>query len=100
MTVVPARMPVAPPSTGDRLPGGPPCQRSSPVTAGDARRFTGRQRAALYLAGGGVCTRCGAQLAPGWHGDHQLAFTAGGATDVVNGLALCPGCNTALGAHA
>ncbi|SDY62351.1 Superfamily II DNA or RNA helicase [Geodermatophilus africanus] len=69
------------------------------MTAGDVRRFTGRQRAALYLAGGGACTRCGAALTPGWHGDHQLAFTAGGATDVVNGLALCPGCNTALGAH-
>jgi superfamily II DNA or RNA helicase len=65
----------------------------------DPRSFSGAQRAALYLAADGRCESCGAPLEPGWHGDHQLAFTAGGATDVVNGAALCPGCNTALGAR-
>ena len=69
------------------------------MTAGDARRFTGQERAALFLAGDGACARCGAALQPGWHADHQLAFTAGGPTDVVNGAALCPACNRTLGAH-
>jgi superfamily II DNA or RNA helicase len=69
------------------------------VTAGDSRRFTGQERAALYLAGDGICARCGDALQPGWHADHQLAFTAGGPTDVVNGAALCPACNATLGAH-
>ncbi len=59
----------------------------------DRRSFSGTKRAALYLAADGRCERCGAPLEPGWHGDHQLAFAAGGTTDTVNGAALCPTCN-------
>jgi 5-methylcytosine-specific restriction endonuclease McrA len=62
------------------------------------RRFTSRQRAALYLAAEGVCPNCGADLDLDFHGDHRLAWSRGGATDVTNGDALCPGCNLSKGA--
>ena len=66
----------------------------------DSRRsFTSSQRAALFLAADGLCTVCGAELAPGWHADHTDPWSAGGATDVVNGQALCPTCNLKKGAR-
>jgi superfamily II DNA or RNA helicase len=65
----------------------------------EPRSFTTTQRAALYLAENGQCAACGASLEPGWHADHQLAFSAGGATDTTNGAALCPTCNLARGAQ-
>ena len=65
----------------------------------EPRSFTSSQRAALYLAGDGRCADCQGALEPGWHGDHQLAFAAGGATDTGNGAALCPTCNLSRGAR-
>jgi hypothetical protein len=62
------------------------------------RRFTQRERVALYLASGGLCTGCGEDLDIDFHGDHRRAWSHGGATDVTNGDALCPGCNWAKGA--
>lgn len=62
------------------------------------RRFTGRQRVALYLASGGVCTLCGTPLQEGWHADHIQPWIHSGATDVMNGQALCPKCNMKKGA--
>ena len=62
------------------------------------RRFTGRERVALYLAADGRCTECGAELAPGWHADHVDPHSRGGLTDVINGQALCPPCNLKKGA--
>lgn len=61
------------------------------------RRFNKQQRTNLYLASGGVCENCGAELGPGWHADHVEAWSRGGATDVVNGQALCPTCNLKKG---
>jgi 5-methylcytosine-specific restriction endonuclease McrA len=61
------------------------------------RRFSSRERVALYLAAGGRCARCGERLAAGWHADHVVAYVRGGATDVVNGQALCAGCNQRKG---
>lgn len=61
------------------------------------RRFNGRERAALYLASGGVCSRCARPLSRGWHADHVQAFARGGDTDVLNGQALCPDCNLKKG---
>jgi superfamily II DNA or RNA helicase len=61
------------------------------------RRFSGSERAALWLAADGKCTRCGVQLEPGWHADHRHPYSLGGATDVVNGDALCPACNLKKG---
>lgn len=62
------------------------------------RRFTGAQRAALYLVADGRCANCGAELQPGWHADHKHPHSAGGPTDVTNGQALCPTCNLQKGA--
>lgn len=64
----------------------------------DRRRFSGRERAALYLAADGRCQECGRELEPGWHADHVTPHSRGGPTDVVNGQALCPECNLKKGA--
>lgn len=63
------------------------------------RSFNRSQRAALYLAADGHCSVCGSELAPGWHADHRAPWVHGGSTDVVNGQALCPRCNTSKGAR-
>jgi superfamily II DNA or RNA helicase len=62
------------------------------------RRFDGTSRVALWLASGGKCEQCGCDLEPGWHADHVQPWSKGGQTDVVNGQALCPGCNLRKGA--
>lgn len=62
------------------------------------RRFNDGERVALYLASNGKCTNCGADLEPGWHADHEQPHSKGGATDVINGQALCPPCNLKKGA--
>lgn len=62
------------------------------------RAFTWRQKRALFQIAAGRCEQCGAPLAVGWHGDHVQPFSAGGATDVINGQALCPTCNLRKGA--
>lgn len=61
------------------------------------RRFNASERALLYLAAGGRCENCGAELEPGWHADHRVPYSAGGPTDVINGQALCPDCNLKKG---
>ncbi len=40
---------------------------------------------------------CGAKLRPGWHGDHVVPFSKGGATRLKNGQATCPRCNLRKG---
>jgi len=40
---------------------------------------------------------CGCELQAGWHADHVTPFSKGGPTDVINGAALCPSCNTKKG---
>lgn len=49
------------------------------------------------MAAGGKCASCGTELEAGWHADHIEPYSEGGQTDVVNGQALCPGCNLAKG---
>ncbi len=61
------------------------------------RRFTGRERTALWLAADGRCESCGIELDPGWHADHVHPYSKGGPTDVINGAALCPPCNLKKG---
>lgn len=63
----------------------------------ERRRFSGRERTALYLAADGRCESCGVELEPGWHGDHVTPYSRGGRTDVINGQALCPPCNLKKG---
>ena len=57
------------------------------------RRFSNRERKALYKAAGGRCEQCGDKLRRGWHADHVHPYSKGGETDVLNGAALCPTCN-------
>lgn len=61
------------------------------------RRFNSRERVAAYLIAGGQCEDCGADLEPGWHGDHDTPYSLGGATDATNIRALCPICNLKKG---
>lgn len=63
----------------------------------ERRRFNKGERIDLYLAADGRCEECGAELERGWHGDHVVPWSAGGATSVANGRALCPDCNLKRG---
>lgn len=67
------------------------------ITLVRLRRFSRRQRTALYLAAGGKCDACEAVLKNGWHADHVEPYCLGGLTDVLNGQALCPSCNLRKG---
>ena len=71
------------------------------------RRFSSRERAALYDAANGCCQcegcpacspdGCYAPLEQGWHADHHIPWSRVRDTDVANGRALCPPCNLAKG---
>ena len=69
----------------------------SDVTRDPRRRFNRDERTAAYVASGGRCTLCGVPLPEGWHADHVVAHSKGGATDAVNLQALCPSCNLRKG---
>ena len=62
------------------------------------RLFKGKERLVLLADSGGRCRLCGADLWAGFHADHITPFSHGGATDVINGQALCPSCNRGKGA--
>lgn len=61
------------------------------------RRFSGSQRIDLFLRADGRCQECGEVLGNGWHADHVVPWSLGGATDVANGQALCGPCNLRKG---
>jgi superfamily II DNA or RNA helicase len=75
----------------------------------ERRRFTDREKAAIYAAAGGRCQcagcdacglhGCDAPLAEGWHADHDFPWSKGGKTRLTNGRALCPPCNRKKGSH-
>lgn len=68
------------------------------VSKNDEQRFFGHsQRVALYAASGGCCECCGKLLTASFHADHVVPHVFGGVTDVYNGAALCPHCNTKKG---
>lgn len=64
----------------------------------ERRRFSDRERFALFLASDGLCSRCRQPLQPEFHADHIVPYSKGGLTDVVNGQALCAACNLKKGA--
>ncbi|MEH1017266.1 DEAD/DEAH box helicase [Micromonospora sp. CPCC 206060] len=68
-----------------------------PTARDPRRRFGSAERVALFIAADGRCVSCGNELPQGWHGDHVDAWSSGGATDVINGQALCPKCNLKKG---
>ena len=61
------------------------------------RRFTKKQKRALYWLAKGRCESCGKPLSNDWHADHIRPWADGGVTDVENGQALCPECNLKKG---
>jgi superfamily II DNA or RNA helicase len=63
----------------------------------ERRNFNQSERIALYLASDGKCSRCGIELGRGWHADHEIPWSKGGPTDVINGQALCETCNLKKG---
>lgn len=63
----------------------------------ERRRFNGSERVALFLAAAGKCSLCGIDLERSWHADHMHPYSKDGATDVVNGQALCATCNLTKG---
>lgn len=62
-----------------------------------ARRFSRQVRQFVYELAGGQCQECGDDLLPGWHVDHEVPFSQGGATDPSNARALCRECNLLKG---
>ncbi len=63
----------------------------------ERRRFNSGERVALYLTAKGKCSLCGIKLTATWEPDHVEPYSKGGATDVVNGQALCRPCNRRKG---
>lgn len=59
----------------------------------EPRRFGSQQKAALYSRANGRCESCQAFLEPGWEAHHIQEYSTGGATDVLNGQALCQSCH-------
>lgn len=62
-----------------------------------SRRFTRRQRLILAMRSGSRCARCNEPIGPGFHADHRIPFSQGGETILINGQALCAGCNLSKG---
>lgn len=64
----------------------------------EQRYFSHAQRLALYQAADGKCEECGKPLDGTWEADHVHPASKNGATDVLNGQALCRDCNRKKGA--
>lgn len=54
------------------------------------RRFSKKERRAIYLAADGKSDISGKPLGDTFHADHKVPFSKGGPTDVVNGQATTP----------
>lgn len=63
------------------------------------RLFTWRQRQALRLLAGNMCSICGDPLEDDFHGDHKVSYANDGRTTLMNGQALCPPCNLKKGSR-
>ncbi len=63
----------------------------------DRRTFSKRDKQSLYLLAHGTCQMCGNPLPSSWHADHKVPYSKDGATDLINGQALCPTCNLRKG---
>jgi predicted ATP-dependent serine protease len=61
------------------------------------RAFDARQRRILAWVAGGRCRQCGKCINDGFHADHIVPYSKGGATVTQNGQALCAVCNLKKG---
>jgi superfamily II DNA or RNA helicase len=61
------------------------------------RVFNRAQRVALLCLAGGRCRECGKEIEDEFHADHVIPWSKEGATDVMNGRAVCPTCNLKKG---
>ena len=61
------------------------------------RFFTRKQKLALFWEVDGKCSECHKPLGDGWQAHHVEEWHKGGATDVLNGKALCQDCHRKLG---
>ena len=61
------------------------------------RTFDARQRRILIWVAAGKCRQCGEAIDGGFHADHVIPFSKGGATVTQNGQALCAACNLKKG---
>jgi superfamily II DNA or RNA helicase len=63
-----------------------------------SRRFSRRERRAIFKRAGRCCEECGCRLYTGnAHADHAVPFSRGGETSIDNGRALCAACNLKKG---
>lgn len=74
-----------------------PEKQPNNLPSNEPRTFSHAQRLALYEAAGGKCQICGKPLGAHWHADHIQPYSKQGATDVINGQALCQECNLKKG---
>lgn len=63
------------------------------------RRFSGSERIQAFVVSKGHCRICGIALTSGFHADHVVPYSKGGATDTSNVQALCPACNLKKGSR-
>ena len=62
-----------------------------------SRAFGPRQRRILAWVAGGKCRQCGKTINDGFHADHVVPFSKGGATITQNGQAICAARNLRKG---
>ena len=59
------------------------------------RNFDEAQRQVIYRRDKGICQKCGKQCEwNDWEADHIVPWSKGGKTEIENGQALCPTCNS------
>lgn len=73
--------------------------RRRALEAGADGRYTKKDVDALMVDQGGLCNACHCSLeASGYHVDHVMPISKGGANDIGNLQLLCPTCNRSKGA--
>lgn len=60
---------------------------------GERQHITPELRAQVFNLTNGLCFWCDSRLEKGWHCDHFIPFSRGGATSLENLVPACPSCN-------
>ncbi len=61
------------------------------------RLFSSSEKQSIHRMYGGICARCGDQVAGNGHADHRIAHSKGGETSLANAQLLCAPCNLSKG---